>query len=91
MSMKIFSVLDNKTHSYNRPFCETNEIMASRSLQMALADKTIQLSMFPQDFDLYLIGELDEVTGVITPQEPPKFIVSAVSLKKMEETNADKI
>lgn len=89
-TQKIFAIRDNKVSAYLRPFVEPNEIQAVRGLQVALADEKIQLSMFPEDFDLYFLGEMDEITGVITPSEPPKFIVSAVSCKKMFEQQENK-
>lgn len=86
--LKIFSVRDTKVSSFSKPFTTKNEIEASRAFYVAVNDRECQVSQFPEDFDLFLLGEFDEVTGVIKPVEPPKFIVGAVSLvklKKMEE------
>lgn len=84
-TVKIFAVRDNKVSSFLRPFAEQNEIMATRSLQIAINEPGIQLGMFPQDFDLYLLGEMDDINGHIIPEETPKFIISAISLKTMAE------
>lgn len=81
---KIFSIRDNKVSAYLRPFVESNEIMAVRGLTAAvnMEKDASQIAQFPEDFDLYHLATLDDVTGVITPEEPPKFIISAVNCKK---------
>jgi len=85
-TLKMFAIRDNKVSAYGRPFCEQNEILASRALSVAVKDTATQLSHFPEDFDLYLLGEFDDISGVLTPETPPKFVVGAVSLKKLAES-----
>nr|WAE43570.1 MAG: nonstructural protein [Microviridae sp.] len=85
MLMKIFAIRDNKVGAYSKPFIEDNAIQASRALHMAVNDKMIQLSQFPEDFDLYELGEIDNISGALVDPGRPKFIVSAISLKLPEE------
>nr|WAE43891.1 MAG: nonstructural protein [Microviridae sp.] len=79
-NLKIFAIRDNKVSCFMRPFVESSEVMACRSLHQATKDPQIQLSLYPQDFDLFLLGEMDEVSGKIEPVFPPKFIVSACAV-----------
>lgn len=78
--LSLYVIFDKKVGAYNKPFPEVNDVMAVRSLHAVLLDDKIQLSMFPECFDLFRIGEFDDQSGEITP-EKPCFIVSAVSLK----------
>lgn len=83
MISKIFAIRDNKVSSYLRPFVEANEIQAVRGLTSAVnAPDKNQIKDYPEDFDLYLLGTLDDITGKITPEEPPKFIMAASSVKR---------
>jgi hypothetical protein len=88
MILKIYAIRDNKTSAFLRPFIELNDIQATRGLQQAVNDDKIQLSMFAEDFDLYLLGEIDDQSGAITPEKLPEFIVSAISLKKLNKEEA---
>jgi len=87
--MKLFSIRDNKVSIYNRPFCEPDEISAVRSLSSVVNfEQKSQIAQFPGDFDLYHLATVDLITGETTPECPPKFIISAVSLvKKGDEKN----
>jgi len=77
----ICSILDKKAQIYNTPFTSQSEIFASREMIQAMQKDDISLSLYPEDYDLYEIGKIDDVTGVIEPTTPPKFILSAISAK----------
>jgi hypothetical protein len=79
---KIYSVRDNKVDAYGVPFFVDSDVQALRELHVAVNDNRIQLSIFPEDFDLYELGSFNEQTGKIDTLVVPKFITGAVSLKK---------
>nr|WAE43326.1 MAG: nonstructural protein [Microviridae sp.] len=83
---KIFSVRDNKVSSYGIPFFNDSEIGAARDLQMAVNDDKIQLSYFPEDFELFELGSFDNITAEFIMHDKPKFIIGAISLKKLADT-----
>jgi len=86
--MKLYAIKDNKVGIYHHPRVYVNQMEATRMLHTAVNDPQIQLSMYPEDFDLYEIGEMDEKTGKIDQKDDqPKHVVSAVSLKKLEAKN----
>ena len=92
MEMLLFSVKDNKAGIFKPPFAASTTVEACRSFKQACKDKTVQLSLFPEDFDLYQLGVFDDSTGLlygknITNVKYPLFIVSAVSFSKIKETN----
>lgn len=81
-SLKIYAIRDNKVSVYRTPFFNENVQDALRGLQITANDGQSQIFHFPGDFDLYQLGELNVITGVITPCEPPTFIQSAASFRK---------
>lgn len=87
--MNLYSIKDNKVGTFSKPFSAINTAEATRMLHTACNDPNVQLSMYPEDFDLYHIGSMNEQTGYLnSPSESgPVFVVSAVSLKKIEAKN----
>jgi len=78
--MSIYSIRDNKASAFNTPFFSESDVLATRSLTQAVRDPRLQLSMFPEDFDLYRLGLYDPVSGIISPAKQPEFVVSAVAV-----------
>lgn len=87
----LYSVKDNKVGVFQKPFTCRNDAEASRTLHSACQDPEIQLSRYPEDFDLYFLGTYNEYTGKLTQtSDDPRFVVGAISfsqLKKLEEKN----
>lgn len=86
----VFAVRDNKAGMYHVPFCAQNAVIAARMLNQAVNDPNTQLSMFPEDFDLFQVGEFDDVAGKLEALTAPVFIVGCISFKKLtsqEEKN----
>lgn len=80
--LNIYSIRDNKVSTFDKPFIDVSDIHATRQLNVAVNDRQCQLAMFPEDFDLYRLGSIDDQTGVVTPESTPKFIIAAVSVRK---------
>jgi len=68
--MKIFSIHDSQGEYFHPPFFAKTSGMAQRMFIGSMGDS------FPHraDFALYQIGEFDEDTGVITPQDPLRVL-----------------
>lgn len=59
---------------------------------MAARDDRLQMSLYPEDFDLYSIGSFNAETGKLTQREDqPKFIVGAIAFKKQREVDNDNL
>jgi len=87
MITKLYSIYDKKVAVYGKIFPAINDADATRQLHSACQDKTIQLGMYPADFDLYAIAEFDSESGVINQKgNVTRFVVSATSLTSMEAT-----
>lgn len=78
MVEKLFAVRDVKVSSFEALNIQQNEIQAMRAFSVAASDENTKIGRFPEDFQLYLLAEVDTVTGVVVPVEPPKFLISAV-------------
>lgn len=81
MKSKIFSIRDNKVSVYHCPFFHENEIIAVRTLGMAVTDQKLHLAKFPEDYELFCLGEFDDISGKFTIYDNPKFIISAQTVQ----------
>lgn len=64
MISKLYALKDVKV-GFKAPFICTNNAIAIRQLKNVLGEKN-EISMNPEDFELWFIGEYDEETGIIT-------------------------
>lgn len=72
--MKIFVIHDQAAESYLAPFFVKTHAIAVRSIETLVADVNHQFFQHAEHFRLFLIGEFDEETGVITPCVP-EFVI----------------
>lgn len=69
--MKYFCIFDKKSGAFNpHMFAELSIADAVRAVQMSLDEGKSRIAKFPADFQLYLIGDFDPMTGVLTPPAP---------------------
>jgi len=79
MIKQIYSIRDLKASAYLQPFFNDSPILAERHVQMLMTHNEMSpLNQFPKDFDLYEIGEWDDITGTIQ-MHPDKKFVQAIS------------
>lgn len=78
--LKMFSVRDAKAEIYNAPFYKRSIGEAERDFKTALTDDKNPNAKYPEDFDLFLIGEYDDSTGLVTPLQTPQHIAKAIDL-----------
>ena len=63
MVLKTFTIRDSKGEFYSPPFFQKTHGEAERSFKQLVQDQQSQVSKFPEDYDLYYIGEFDDNTG----------------------------
>lgn len=63
--MIMFSIRDQKSDGYNRPFFSATRATAMREVSLGLRDDS-PMSVYAQDFKLFEIGEFDPHTGIVT-------------------------
>lgn len=79
MIMKIFACRDTAVEAYLQPFFAPTSGSAIRSLTEAVNDPQHQFAKNTRDFSLWLLGDYDDSTGVITAG-PPIFVINCVDL-----------
>jgi len=82
MLLKMFSIRDQKAETFNSPFFQSTHGEAERAFRTAVHDSKTQLHQYPEDFDLYFLGEYDNQSGVISPLDTPQHMVKAISCIK---------
>lgn len=79
MKLQIFAIFDKKALAYVDVFHFPHVGQAIRQLEDLLKTQH-PVAKHPADYDLYQLGDFDNVSGEITPSTPPKFIQTALSL-----------
>jgi len=79
----IYSVFDKKTAVFCSPFVSHNDLTAIRDFTSACRDPASVISKFPEDYELYHVGDWDDDTGDIVAGR--RFVVAAASLVSSEE------
>lgn len=81
-NLKVFSVYDKKSAAYAPPFFYHHKGQALRAFEDAVNDANSPLHKHPEDFSLFLLGEWNEVSGVLLPLTNPEHIEEALSVLK---------
>lgn len=79
MKFKMYSVKDTKIDAFNRPMFFQNEKHMYASIERTLKDPDSDLARHAADYQLFYLGEFDDVTGVIDGV-PPQFLFNAAEL-----------
>lgn len=64
--MYIYGLRDRKRAKYNFIFTDASDDSAKRTFDTACNQPNTIMGMYPTDFELFNLGELDENSGVIT-------------------------
>jgi len=80
MLLKIYSIRDTKGEIYNTPFYQRTHGEAERNFKTVASDSKSTISQFPEDYDLYYLGEYDDQTGKIKSLDKPQHITKAINV-----------
>jgi hypothetical protein len=78
MVLKVYSIRDSKGEVFNQPFFQKTHGEAERSFSRLVKDESSTLAAYPEDFDLYYLGEYDDQTGLIDSLDTPQHMIKAV-------------
>lgn len=78
MILKIFSIRDAKGEFFGTPFFQGTTGEAERSFRAAVNDSKTTISQFPEDYDLYYLGEFDNSTGKFNALDTPIHLIKAI-------------
>lgn len=85
MKVKMYSVYDVKAKVHQYPFQSHNNFTAMRTFQATIQKADTMLAAYPEDFNLYLLGEFDDNSGIIVPMEKPEYVCPALDFVKVQE------
>lgn len=86
---KVFSIRDSKAEVFYPPFFKKTMGEAERDFMELTRDDKSVVCKYPEDFDLYYVGEFCDQRGVITALETPQHIIKAALIRpKVTEANA---
>jgi len=80
MKLQIFALYDKKGQAYMEVWHFPHVGQVIRHVEDCLNTQH-PLAKHPADYDIYKLGEFDNVSGEITPVTPPLFIQTTLSLK----------
>lgn len=83
---KLYSLRDSKAEVYNPPQIYKTDGEATRSLHKAVNDPATFVNRYPEDYDLYQIGEFDEDKGRYINLDAPRHVCKAITLKQVGPT-----
>lgn len=82
MHYKMFSIRDQKAEIFTPPFYKKTHGEAERDFNSLVNDSKSTVSQFPDDFDLYYVGDYDDQTGVVKSLDTPQHVIKAVHVKR---------
>lgn len=80
MKLKIFTIRDAKAEAFLQPFFKLTHGEAERDFTSLKRDPKSMISQYPEDYDLYFLGEYDQVTGTVEPLPTPQHLLKAAAL-----------
>lgn len=63
--MKLYSIFDRKALTYSPLLMEHTDGTMSRSLHQNLKGQQVPMALYPEDFEVYWVGEFDPQSGEI--------------------------
>ena len=84
MLLKAFSIRDQKAEIFHPPFYKQHHGEAERDFQTACRDSKSNLSQYPEDFDLYYLGDYDDHTGIFKSLDTPQHMLKAIACVKKD-------
>lgn len=77
MRLKVYSIRDSKGEMYHQPFYQKTHGEAERSFMELVKDNKSFISKYPDDYDLWYLGEWDDQLGLHIPLETPLHVQKA--------------
>lgn len=86
---KIYTVRDGKAEIYLDAITLHNTHgEAERAFGLSCQNEKSMISLYPEDYDLWYIGDYDPATGLVKPQPTPLHVCKAVEV--LQRINASR-
>lgn len=79
MIQQVFSIFDAKAKAFGQPFFAFNGSVAMRTVAAVARDGQSLVSKFPEDYQLYHIGQFNDETALLEAVSPT-VVCAVVSL-----------
>jgi len=79
-TLKLFAIRDLKAATYGQIISLPTRAVATRTFSEWTRNPDSFFAKYPHDFELFELGELDQVTGRITLLDTPDYVVRASDL-----------
>lgn len=90
MKRKLFAVYDLKAQFYGNPFLFTHKGEAIRAFMTACGDPQTNMYRYPEDYQLFYLGEYDDTTGRFAGLPHPEHLNNAIEFTtKLKEAQND--
>lgn len=80
MLRQVYTVKDTKSLVYGPPFMAHTHGEAERVIKETLSRGESTLSKYPEDFDLYFLGQWDDTSGKYEFHDSPQHMCKVVQL-----------
>lgn len=80
MKTKMYSIFDQKAAIFHPPLPQRTHGEAERTFASQVMATDSKIGQFPEDYDLYYVGEYDQETGKFEPLDTPHHVVKAVTV-----------
>lgn len=81
MTLKIYSLFDEKAKMYSQPFYMAHDGLALRAFGDLVGDPKTTPGKYPVDFTLWKLGEFDDNSGIFCTVKP-EYLAKAVDFVK---------
>jgi len=78
----LYSIRDSKSESFNQVWMKNTHGEAERDFRRLASDEKTMVGMFPDDYDLYYLGQWDTTTGILKPLAAPQHVLKASLIPK---------
>jgi len=86
MEKNLYSILDSKSQLYSPPFVAQNDAIAIRMVMDILRNPDNNLSRYPEDHQLMVVGFWDEINGdIMGVEKQPKLVDPITKIKQLTE------
>lgn len=75
----MFAVRDSKSETFSNPIFLKTHGEAERLLTIQASNKETLIGQFPEDYDLYHLGEFTDTTGHMELHDSPKHVLKAIN------------
>lgn len=89
MTLKAFALRDQKAECFHTPFFQKTHGEAERSFRELCKDQKSMVNKYPDDYDLYYLGQYNDQTGIIEALDTPQHVLKAAMVNAALKPNME--